>query len=753
MNPSPLHLYFHRDHWTRLDLIQAAKSFGLRNYSKASRRDLETWLTERLRTYVPPASQFRLFNKPYPLSSDQYDAVTYIRGNHKVIAGAGAGKTRCLIGKILYLLQQGADPHDIIAITFTRDAYLEMRERLTTFIGTDIANQVQLGTIHSFAYNYCRRQDSYIKCRIIDEKDAKRWMRKMAHGTGIKGEHALSIYDKWRDKWYPKSLAEIVNEDEYEILSQIFHRYQEEKQQHHLLDFADILHNFRQQVTDHDFTNGRWILVDEAQDLNALQHEILMSMNRRIQNMTYYGDDWQSIYMFRGGSGSFFVNYTAHETILSINYRSVSEIVQFCNPITRTNRDQIHKLMIADRERCGQLPTVHLFPHMDEETRWITDHMKQSHLNGTSYHQMAILARTNDELATYEMACTIAGIPCIRRKGNSLFDIPFIQWLIAGWKLQQCDHPIYREILWHEMHHADITTCPTTLPNLLQELGANMLARMIAVGSEEERDMIHLLWIKLILQHVPAEASRDAEHMLKRFAEASLAYPSEWDYLDQLHITYEQGVKRPSNDHQDAVALITVHASKGLEWSSVYVVGLNDGRCPHYKAPDWRMSLELVEEERRLFFVACSRARDQLHLTYRPMENGSQTIQTTYLSPFVKEIPPYFWTGVAIFRPCDGSLISRIRCGTPSILCEILPWIEEERGDDSDMQVGSGSVTRLQMGHDVYQWRNLVMMLEKLVETGKRTAIVHGKWKIHITNWRRFMSWYRPSPTIPIIDL
>lgn len=677
-----------------------------------------------------------IFDKPYILNDQQKPAVTEFKNNICVDAGAGAGKTSCLIGKIAYLVYIGYDPTKIVAITFTKKAYHEMKSRLIELIGEELTNKVNIGTIHSYAYRTLQTLCS-INFTILDDSESKLLMNTILENNPSDiiynkklSRNIYSIYAMWRDGMYPATLEEICKKQGFgnfsRNLQRLYEEYEKDKKRLKYLDFCDIMMKFYDMLQKNDETVNsyiesiQFILVDEAQDINQLQSNILQLLNRSANNMTFYGDDWQSIYRFRGGSMKHLIEfcdlYTDSKLLkLEYNYRSTPEIVFFCNQIMRPNHNQIEKIMIPTIERSGKKPFVKGFDNEIIEANWICNKIEDIQNNDKS---IVILARNNNELNVFEMLLLKRSITYKKLQGISFLDAIHIKDIISLWTALDRNSPIH----WRRILRLFPTVTDRIANEMLNKCGNRIIRTLACAITYFNRELCkNIIPLSLFLKRYSKLQSskisitekfekgsnmsieflsdiymKDFEsnkithnvytkrvHDLQIMKNELIRYGNYKLFLESLQLEWvdEQWMNKSQTESvstNSPVIMSTIHSAKGLEWDVVFVKGLTLGHFPNSYASDPIEYIEDIEEERRLFFVACSRAKNELYLTYsgdrKPMNlknindmYNNKLITNNYISAFISQIPVGFYDSETIIcfpEKIEGrvNITERIKC-------------------------------------------------------------------------------------------
>lgn len=729
----------------------------------------------------------KLFDTTITLNPQQYEAVMNTKTNSLIVAGAGGGKTRCLISKIAHVLQENPDldPRSIVAITFTKKAHQEMKQRLTDLLGSHMASSIYLGTIHSFAYRSMQKHRK-IFYNILDEKDAQHQMIeifnnnrnqfiKKAFNLKLKEcdfldstklsnikyngkrlnlsellinftKQLYNIYQTARDNKYPTPLSTILGyyglRDMENLFNLVFNEYQDYKKKHKYLDFPDIMHQFNAFLKKPDGQTIKqqikYIFVDEAQDLNHIQFEIIQQLNQVANNCSFYGDDWQAIYRFRGGHVQYMLNFRKYFTpnrvhALEYNYRSTPEIINFCGKVISKNPRQIKKSMLPVRATNFFKPKVIGLKNDTEEVKFVIKEIKSnlsllpplptssSSSSQPNYSEIAILARTNNLLEKYELALVKAKIPYRKIGGIPLLQRAHVKDMMAHLVvIEKSSEFHWRRVLMSQDNIGETTIsqlmyyikngyCSPQQINMDHKISAiiknprkylsldpesyslkeikkaSNIAKKLNVFSHWFKSVLNEKdWkkrVELVAQHI--SESIIANHNDKettsldnkmndigQLASTIVEYESVNDFIRDIHLDLDGLKRKRSNNNDDSdvgdhdndndnnnteaessdnvVTLSTVHSSKGLEWSMVFVSDASSSYFPCHNSLNFDDAIEEYEEERRLFFVACSRSKDRLYITYSEQSNSGRNFynrsgfgnqnEMAYVTPFIADV-------------------------------------------------------------------------------------------------------------------
>ncbi|MEW6730323.1 MAG: ATP-dependent helicase [Acidobacteriota bacterium] len=639
------------------------------------------------------------------LNEEQYRVVTAASGPILVIAGAGSGKTRTVTYRVARLLESGVGAENILLVTFTNRAAREMIARveaLTTACSTNQARRVWGGTFHHIANRILRRHAISLgytnNYTIFDTQDVKDLLDTCVQVAGIniklrrfpKGEVLQDIFSLSVNTG--QSILDIVLTrypyfealiEEIEKVSGIYHT---RKQTLNAMDYDDLLINWKRLLIEkpdiahiygEQFTH---ILVDEYQDTNLLQADIIDLLARQQRNVMVVGDDAQSIYRWRGAHFeniySFKSRYPdAAEYRLETNYRSTPQILAVANHSIAHNKRQFEKQLRAVRGQ-GTLPALVPLRDSHQQSQFVASRLLELREEGISLGEMAVLYRSHYQSLQCGFELTRRGIPYVVRSGLRFFEQAHIKDVAAYLRLLVNPRD---ELAWVRVlklipkvgkatskriwDRVSVTEDPLALVRTgrLPEIRGSAVS-----GWQEFVQLINALTkpelidsparqIELILEHSYGEhvcyAYDNAEARLedlRQLAHFAAQYQSTESFLSELTLINAERFSPPGGakgenvitgaDEDEKLTLSSIHQAKGLEWRVVFLIGCADGQFP--SARSLRTSEDL-EEERRLFYVALTRAQDELYVTY-PIVDTNYAGQTVIQKParFITELTP-----------------------------------------------------------------------------------------------------------------
>lgn len=637
------------------------------------------------------------------LNPEQLAVVMHPGGPMLVLAGAGSGKTRTVVYRVARLLEDGVEPSSILMLTFTNRAAREMLTRVETLLGRD-ASRVMGGTFHSVGNRILRRYGERLgypsNYGILDREDAQELM----------GQAASDVLPQVPDKRLPgaavllevysfvintgRSLEEVVSWKypqfltDQEFMQAVFRRYLERKRQAHLMDYDDLLLNWLLLLRQHPevrqalATRFRHILVDEYQDTNKLQAEIVDLMLGAERNLMVVGDDAQSIYAFRGAEYANILTFPQRYpdcTVfhLNTNYRSLPPILELANASIAHNQKQFPKHLQPVRQG-GEKPAVVAAPSPELQAAFVAQRILQLLDEGVPLGEIGVLYRNHSHSLELEVELTRRSIPYEVRSGLRFFEQRHVKDVLAHlrfvanprdevafFRMAKLRPRLGQRLVarvWEAFHTSPepltaflqldpaSLSLPQAAAHSLQELQqlVGKLGRLQQRPGEMIREVLASGYREYVRSQLDNAASRlDDLEQLAIFADG---YDSLTAFLDEVTLMNELSGEDVAalEGERERVTLSTVHQAKGLEWRVVFVIWLSEGRFPTARAED-------VEEERRLFYVACTRAKDELYLCYPLVARDRYRVDIiTEPSRFLQELPEELYQRVLVEAPQEN---------------------------------------------------------------------------------------------------
>ena len=641
------------------------------------------------------------------LNASQREAVEQIDGPLMVIAGAGSGKTRVLTFRIAYMIENGIDPFNVLALTFTNKAAREMTERIGKIVGPSEAKNITMGTFHSVFSRILRfnadRLGYPTNFTIYDTQDSKNLIKdiikelnlddKAYKPSSVLGRISSAKNNLVSADMYAQN-EEILFEDKQAkrpLISTIYKTYENRCRKAGAMDFDDLL--FQTHVLLRDFPEVlayyqhkfQFILVDEYQDTNYAQYLIVKKLAATNENICVVGDDAQSIYSFRGANIqnilNFKVDYPNFKLFkLEQNYRSTKNIVEAANSIISKNKDQIKKTVWTDNNDGAKITVIRTLTD-NEEGKIIAGKIfdtKQS--LPISFNEIAVLYRTNRQSRAFEEALRKFNIPYKIYGGISFYQRKEIKDLLAYFRLTT--NPSDEEALKRILNYPRRGIGKTTEENLiiaanqnsvsiwevmlnLDQYGLNFnkgvrdkLYEFVTMIRSFQAQLHSLNAFQLaetiakssgILKELKAEKDKGPEEVerfqnieellsgIQEFVNSSDEIKTLSDFL--LDVALLTDADQDKNEERNHVTLMTIHSSKGLEFPNVFIVGMEENLFPSQMALNSRTELE---EERRLFYVALTRAKDSCTLSYAASRFTWGQLISSEPSRFIDEIDSQF---------------------------------------------------------------------------------------------------------------
>lgn len=656
------------------------------------------------------------------LNESQRAAVLYGDGPSLVIAGAGSGKTRVLTYKIAYLLENGYNPWNILALTFTNKAAREMKERIARQVGVERARHLWMGTFHSIFLRILHAEAAQIgftsRFTIYDTADSKSLLRSIIKEMGLDekvykpGTVQARISNAKNHLVSPAGYAN--NKEAYEgdcaakmpAIRDIYRRYWERCRQADAMDFDDLLFYTFLLFRDHPDvlaryqSQFRYILVDEYQDTNFAQHSIVLQLAKEHRHVCVVGDDAQSIYSFRGADIDNILYFTkvypgTKVFKLEQNYRSTQTIVSAANSLIEKNQRQIRKEVFSEKEKGEAIGVYQAYSDVEEGDIVINKIAELRRQGNYAYSDFAILYRTNAQSRVFEEAMRKRSMPYRIYGGLSFYQRKEIKDTIAYFRLtvNPNDEEAFKRIINYPARGIGDTTVSkitaaatdhnVSLWTVLCEpltYGVN-INKGTVTKLQSFRDLMtgfiesvfeknaYELGTEIIRQsgiigdvcqdNSPENLSRkeNIEELANGMSDFCAQRQEEGnnnitlgDFLSEVSLLTDQDSDKDGDDEK--ITLMTVHSAKGLEFRNVFVVGMEENLFPSGMVGD---SPRALEEERRLFYVAITRAEDHCFLTYAKSRYRYGKMEFGSPSRFLKDIDVRF-----LKLPQDAGLGRRV---------------------------------------------------------------------------------------------
>ncbi|MEZ0536120.1 ATP-dependent helicase [Caldicellulosiruptoraceae bacterium PP1] len=624
------------------------------------------------------------------LNNEQLQAVLSTEGPLLVLAGAGSGKTRVITYRIAYILKMGlAKPHNILSITFTNKAADEMKERIKNILGDLYQNDMWISTFHSACARILRMESHNIgydnQFVIYDMSDRDSLIRECYKILNINEDllnikyASKKISDLKNNMVLPDDFLQTVQNHKDKLLYEIYYLYNKRLKENNAMDFDDLLLNTVRLFLNNDDIlrkyqeKFRYILVDEYQDTNHIQFYLIYLLSKNHQNICVVGDDDQSIYSFRGAD---IKNILDFENVfpnckvikLEQNYRSTKTILTAANNLIKNNTYRKDKTLKTDNPEGKHINIYEAFDENDE-ANFVCESINNLFKDGTKLSQIAVLYRTNAQSLVFEKGLAALGIPYKLVGAYKFFDRKEIKDIIAFLRVIQnpkdslsllriinipkrgIGNATIEKIRSLSMQNG-ISIYELISGQILNQLDKKVQTKLLdfiqlieylkdVSHNENVSSLIKIIldktkYLELLTQSNSEEDQQRIKNIeqLISFA-ANFEESNEDKSLDNFlnSITLISDFDQENSDER--VSLLTIHAAKGLEFSVVFLVGLEEGLFPSVRSYD----LNEIEEERRLCYVALTRAKEMLNITYAKYRRNYGKLEYQFVSRFLSEIP------------------------------------------------------------------------------------------------------------------
>lgn len=614
------------------------------------------------------------------LNDRQKEAVLYGDGPLLILAGAGSGKTSVLTKRVAYLIKErNISPKNIVAITFTNKAAKEMKERIIKEVGKE-GYDIQISTFHSFGLRIIK--ENYEKLgyeknfTIIDSDDSLTVVKKILKEMGIDSTRFNPKFIKNQisscknEMVTPEKYKNLVNDELSDITYKVYKKYQDTLLRNNSLDFDDLLikpielFNKYKEVLENYQELFKYVFIDEYQDTNEAQYILSKMISAKYKNICVVGDDAQSIYSWRGANFKNILNFekdykNAKVILLEQNYRSTKTILNAANSVIKNNINKKDKNLWTDNSLGEKIKYVRTNDEKDEAS-YVTREIRNLVNNGVSLDDIAVLYRTNAQSRTIEEGFLNSNIPYKIVGSFAFYSRKEIKDLLAYLKL------IYNTkddvSLMRIINYPKRKIGAKTIENLSMDAVLNGTSMFDVISSGKELEFKKLILemkeksevlsltetIDMVLDKSGIKSELESEHTLeadirlenlnefksitKTFEEES-GIASLEDFLNEVSLVSD--VNDQKNDNSPKVTLMTIHAVKGLEYKYVFVIGMEENIFPHVNSCEEDGG---IEEERRLCYVAITRAKEKLYLVnaLRRMLYGKTSVNMP--SRFINEI-------------------------------------------------------------------------------------------------------------------
>lgn len=631
------------------------------------------------------------------LNPEQKKAVETIDGALQIIAGAGTGKTLVLTHRIAYLIEKGIPPYKILALTFTNKAANEMKERIARLVNPQDAERIWAGTFHSIFARILKIEAEHLgytnNFTIYDDDDSLKLIKQIAEFKDLKDQkiqakNVYSIISAQKNKLIsPEAFLETATTPLYKQVAEIYRAYQNALHRNNAMDFDDLLVNTvllfkNKEILAKYQEKFNYILVDEYQDTNRVQYLAIRALAQQHQNICVVGDDAQSIYKWRGADIKnildFEKDYPNCKTVkLEQNYRSTANILKAADSVIAKNTMQLRKTLWTKGNAGEKVKLMRLSDEKAEANRIITIIKEKLLVEGKKISDFAVLYRTNAQSMSFEKVCRIHNIPYVVVGSVSFYKRKEVKDVLAYLRLLVNPYDavsFYRvinepprgigaktvekiEALQAENPETDIINVAIDAINNAQLNGkiAEAASKLIGTILEykkilvesnnvQEDDVFNYIEKTGLLDYyreIDDEQSSDRlnniEQLLNDITSYMVLSPENTlaSYLEQVTLISDIDTKEKSMQ-DEVLTLMTLHSSKGLEFDTVFIPGVEMGLFPLLR----NMELEEEEEERRLFYVGITRAKRELFLSYVETRVKFGHFEKAAPSMFLKEVSP-----------------------------------------------------------------------------------------------------------------
>ncbi len=600
----------------------------------------------------------------------QKQAVEHNKGPMMVLAGPGAGKTLVITYRTKTLIEKyGVEPGKILVITFTKAAAEEMKVRFQNIMDGKYV-PVRFGTFHAVFFSILKHAYHYTASNIIRESEKKRILLEIVENMELDIED-LNEFIQDMENEISLVKGEMLSLEHYfpmncakDIFQKVYTRYNQALQRRKLIDFDDMLVYCYELLTQRPDILKMWqqqfqyILIDEFQDINKVQYDIIRLLARPNNNLFIVGDDDQSIYRFRGAKPEIMLQFeevypSAKKVLLDVNYRSTACIVETASMVIAHNKTRFPKNIRTDNER-GQEVAIREFEDLKQQNEKIIEKVREYQKQGMPLSQIAVLFRTNMQPRALIGKFMEYNIPfCVREQIPNIYEHWIAKDIIAYIKLAQgkrdrslflkvANRPkryLSRQIFdtqeisferlrlffedkkWMQERLEQFEDDLSALSHMTPYAAINYIRK--AIGYDE------FLEEYAQFRHIKVEELYEILDELSDLAKPFQNYKEWFENMEQYALELEKQVKKKKDVQQeDAVAFVKMHGSKGLEYDIVFIVDVNEGIIPHQKA----VLEEDIEEERRMFYVAMTRAKKELYIYFAKERFSKEFTMSRFLA-------------------------------------------------------------------------------------------------------------------------
>jgi len=570
------------------------------------------------------------------LNPNQRKAVFTNKKKVLVMSGAGAGKTKVLTNRICYLMEQGVPESEIVAFTFTNKAAREMKWRLNKLLGRETT--AFIGTFHSFCYISISEPENYYKLgfnhrpEIITDYEKSKIIKEILQKYN--GQYSnipfVAAISKIKNG---VEITDIEGSDRL-ILNSVYHEYQQQLLASSMIDYDDMIPLFIKLLeidySYREISQYKYVLVDECQDTNSIQYELINIVSEEYKNVFMVGDEDQLIYSFRSSDIAIlkdFENHADEIVILNENYRCNKKILELANNLIQYNPNRLEKDLVSNIDPVMDVRYKE-FISQTEEAETVVKDIIRLHTHDEPYENMAVLYRNNSQVFAIEKALAKEKIPYTIYGGMAFFEYKEVKSIIYTYRLlyNPKNEIAFKEIYNRPSNGIEITVLDNflkayhkqdkdiitflsgyALEPKFQELGFNLLKLQDLMNHLSSEDFLMEILRLLKYNKYLSESHQQKPEYQRLMTLKDMISELEPHQVEDFFNTLM--LEEKDNQKPKGVSLMTIHKSKGLEFNTVFVVGCNEGILPGFSKRD-----KDLEEDRRVFYVAITRAKQRLYL-------------------------------------------------------------------------------------------------------------------------------------------
>ena len=611
------------------------------------------------------------------LNENQKVAVEHVDGPCMVLAGPGSGKTRVITYRIANMVvNKGISPRSILAISFTKASSVEMKNRALSLSNDHRMNKVTYGTFHSVFFRILRYFEKYSLDNIFDEKSKRLLLKGILKSLNIENaDDDETIGQVINEISYVKNelmdirdfTSELLTSDEF---LKTYNLYEEHKNQHNKIDFDDMLiktyHLLKHNKSALDMVRGiyRYILVDEFQDINKVQFEVLKLIANPNNNIFVVGDEDQSIYGFRGARPDFLLEFEQYfkgtkKVLLDINYRSKDEIINIANRLIEKNENRYEKVIKCHQGEGGNVK--YISPNDSEEeavfiAKDILEEMKKDYVEYTDF---AVIYRTNIQSRALVDVFMDMRIPFIVKDSIiTIYDHWAAQDILAYLRIgvnpdsnKDWVRIINKPFRYISKEHVNMVKDEKNFINALINK-CNLHPKQVKTINDLDIDLSYLKTLnpKNAISYIRTSLDYDRYildyctnrkiktngliEILNELESSATNFNTIQEYLDHIERVKSELIENKNNQNSDGVIFTTMHSAKGLEFKNVYIIGATEGTIPHeksYDIDDEDKKNNQIEEERRLMYVAITRAEENIYISSPSNKYGKKVSKSRFI--------------------------------------------------------------------------------------------------------------------------